>query len=482
MRPNKLVELGVPRELVSNALQLVQAIAKYNRTVEKDERLNINDSIRAVCDNPTELVSESIPYNQQRPEAYNILKSGDAFASALIEERAYVRPDPVPYTTFGAEGIDEGSHEQMRQACSLPNAHSGALMPDAHLGYGLPIGGVLALKGAVCPFAVGVDIACRMKLSILDTHPDTIKTRREHYKVSLEQGTAFGMGARHDKPQDHDIMDDSRWYDLGITRNKRDKAHEQLGSSGSGNHFVEYGIVTLEKDNGLGLEPGKYVALMSHSGSRNPGHSVCGEYSKIAQSRLPNRFKDLGRLAWLDMDSEAGQEYWLAMNLMGDYASANHDVIHRLVTKKFGANIIGGIENHHNFAWKEVHDGEEVYVHRKGATPAGKGVLGVIPGSMEHPAYLVRGKGNADSLNSASHGAGRAMSRKKGKEKYSKGAVQGNLLKKGISVLGMGADESPGCYKNIDEVMARQKDLVEVIGKFLPKIVKMDGSGSKAED
>ena len=123
----------------------------------------------------------------------------------------------------------------------------------------------------------------------------------------------------------------------------------------------------------MGLDAGDYVALLSHSGSRGAGAAVCSTYSSIAQAKLPHAYGDLGRLAWLDLDSQAGQEYWAAMNLMGDYAAANHDIIHRLVSKLLGAHIIGGVENHHNFAWKEAHGGREVVVHRKGATPAGKG-------------------------------------------------------------------------------------------------------------
>jgi tRNA-splicing ligase RtcB len=170
------------------------------------------------------------------------------------------------------------------------------------------------------------------------------------------------------------------------------------------------------------------------------------------------------------------------MNLMGDYAAANHDVIHRLVSKLLGAHIIAGVENHHNFAWKETHGGREVIVHRKGATPAGEGVLGVIPGSMATPAYIVRGKGNAASLLSASHGAGRRMSRTKAKEKYTWNAVRNDLAKRGIDVLSAGADEVPGVYKDIESVMREQSDLVEPIARFDPRIVKMCGDDSQAED
>jgi tRNA-splicing ligase RtcB len=170
------------------------------------------------------------------------------------------------------------------------------------------------------------------------------------------------------------------------------------------------------------------------------------------------------------------------MNLMGDYAAANHAVIHRNVVRLLGTEVIAGVENHHNFAWLERHGGEEVYVHRKGATPAGKGVLGVIPGSMGDPGFVVRGRGNRESLSSASHGAGRCMSRKAAKDKYNFRAVQKDLEARGIRVLSAGADEVPGVYKRIETVMAEQQDLVEIVARFDPKIVKMCGDGSAAED
>jgi tRNA-splicing ligase RtcB len=170
------------------------------------------------------------------------------------------------------------------------------------------------------------------------------------------------------------------------------------------------------------------------------------------------------------------------MELMGEFAAANHDVIHRLVSKLLGARIIAGVENHHNFAWKEMHQGRELIVHRKGATPAGAGVLGVIPGSMATPGFVVRGRGNAESLHSASHGAGRCMSRKAARDKYRWNAVRSDLAQRGIRVLSAGADESPGVYKDIHRVMSAQSDLVEIVAQFDPKIVKMCEDGSPAED
>ena len=178
-------------------------------------------------------------------------------------------------------------------------------------------------------------------------------------------------------------------------------------------------------------------------------------------------------------DSEAGQEYWAAMNLMGRYAAANHAVIHRSLARALRARVIAGVENHHNFAWKEVHGGRELIVHRKGATPAGAGVMGVIPGSMASPGYVVRGKGSAPSLESAAHGAGRVMSRTQAKKSFRWSPVKKLLAERGVTLLSAGLDEVPGVYKDIETVMAAQADLVEVVARFDPKIVKMAPAGER---
>lgn len=487
MNNRQLEKLGIPQDCLNTALQTVQLIAKYNRTVPKEQRVDVKDAIALCAEQPDVVINEggadgTLGHVKFRAMYGGVSKELSALADAIIKDGEFVRPDPITYKTWGAEGIDQGSHEQMKQACSLPNAVGAALMPDAHVGYGLPIGGVLALENAVCPYAVGVDIACRMKLSIYDLRADDLTKRRSLFRDALERGTVFGVGGAHEKPQDHAVMDQD-WNITRITRERKSTAWKQLGTSGSGNHFVEFGVLTFTEDaNDLGVKAGEYIGLLSHSGSRGAGSAVCQVYSGIAQGNLPRKYADLGRLAWLDMDTEEGQEYWLAMNLMGDYAAANHDVIHRLVSKLLGEKPIAGVENHHNFAWKEVHNGKEVYVHRKGATPAGAGVLGVIPGSMADPAYVVRGKGNADSLCSASHGAGRAMSRMKAKEIFNWNATKNNLAARGIEVLSAGADEVPGVYKNIDDVMACQTDLVDKVAKFQPILVKMCGDNSKAED
>lgn len=462
MNSRQLKNLGVPEHCIEEALGAILKATKAG-TLRGG---NIKQQFKEVLAAPDDFTEDAV--------------FGD-FAKELVTERDFTPAEPVTYRTWGAE-IDDATHAQMREACKVPGAVGAALMPDAHIGYGLPIGGVLAVENAVIPYAVGVDIACRMKLSVLDMPIETMEQNFPAYKNALERGTRFGVGEEYARPQHHEVMDQD-WSVTRITRERKDRAWKQLGTSGSGNHFAEFGLLTLAvRDDELNLDAGEYVALLSHSGSRGTGSAVCSTYSDLARAKMPKRYADLGRLAWLSMEDEAGQEYWAAMNLMGDYAAANHAVIHRLVSELLGAEIIAGVENHHNFAWKETHGGKEVIVHRKGATPAALGELGVIPGSMADPAFIVRGKGHPESFTSASHGAGRRMSRTKAKEIYKFRAVQQDLEKKGIKILSAGSDEVPGVYKNIESVMQEQADLVDIVARFDPKIVKMCGDNSRAED
>jgi tRNA-splicing ligase RtcB len=311
-----------------------------------------------------------------------------------------------------------------------------------------------------------------------------LEQKQDRLTRAIESETRFGIGANFKQRRAHNVLD-ADWSVSPITKQNKDKAWSQLGTSGSGNHFVEFGLFTAHsKINGL--EAGSYVALLSHNGSRGTGASVCDHYSKLAVSQMPDLPSELKRLAWLSLDSQEGQEYWNAMELMGQYAAANHACIHHHVAEHLGAQVLLDLENHHNFAWKERHViggvEREVIVHRKGATPAGAGVLGIIPGSMATPGFVVSGKGNAESLNSASHGAGRAMSRKAANEKFNWKDVNRFLKQQGVTLISAGLDEVPMAYKNIRDVMAAQKDLVTVLGEFMPKLVKMAPSGERPED
>ncbi len=394
------------------------------------------------------------------------------------------RRDDAPYRIWGRD-LEPDAIQQLKNACKLPVAVSGALMPDAHVGYGLPIGGVLATHEAVVPYAVGVDIACRMKLTVLDLPLRALVDDQPRLTRTLERETRFGIGATFRSPRQHEVMD-ANWRITKLTAKLKDRAWSQLGTSGSGNHFVEFGRLTVLEES-VGLPRGEYTALLSHSGSRGSGAQVAQHYSRLARELHPELPKDLSHLAWLDLATEAGQEYWAAMELMGRYAAANHAVIHAHVTRALGVDVRLEIENHHNFAWRERHrlpDGAEaeVIVHRKGATPAGAGVLGVIPGSMGTPGYVVRGRGVAASLNSASHGAGRRMSRTKAKASFTWAAAQSFLRDHGVTLISAGLDEVPMAYKDIDEVMAAQRDLVEPLARFDPRLVKMAPSGEPPED
>jgi tRNA-splicing ligase RtcB len=405
------------------------------------------------------------------------------FAQALLRNQRNIRETPAPWRQWG-DNLDPEAVNQLARACQLPVSVAGALMPDAHVGYGLPIGGVLATENAVIPYAVGVDIACRMKMTVLDLPTRELDRQRDKLAEAIAKETRFGVGATFQERRDHEVME-ADWSVCNVTKQNRDRAWSQLGTSGSGNHFVEFGVFTLEHpfEN---LAPGEYVALLSHSGSRGTGAAVCDFYSKLAMSQHPGLAREHKHLAWLSLDSPEGQEYWAAMELMGRYAAANHSLIHQHIARNLRLHVLLDVENHHNFAWKEKHviNGVEraVVVHRKGATPAGQGVLGIIPGSMASPGFLVRGKGNAASLDSASHGAGRVMSRSKAVETFEWEKVNRLLKERGVRLISAGLDEVPGVYKDIHQVMAAQQDLVDILARFDPRLVKMAPHGERPED
>src|ERR1039458_9104881 len=238
---------------------------------------------------------------------------------------------PIPYRQWGVD-LDANALQQMENACRLPVSVAAALMPDAHVGYGLPIGGVLATDNAVIPYAVGVDIACRVKLTVLDLPLDYLRRHETDLIRAIEAETRFGIGVEFKHRRTHPVMDED-WSASPVTQRFRDKAAAQLGTSGSGNHFVEFGEFTIENKE-LGLEPGTYLALLSHSGSRGTGALVCDHYSRVARQKHKDLPKELSYLAWLDLDSADGQEYWAAMELMGKYASANHFLIHKHIARR----------------------------------------------------------------------------------------------------------------------------------------------------
>lgn len=465
---NDLIALGYKEN------HTLGAALKINSKRHGFTRAEMLAKFKSVLENPTAYTEDTI---------FSVLAESILGQDVVDATLIALNEDPVEYTIYGASGIEAGAKEQMKVAMKLPVTVAGALMPDAHQGYGLPIGGVLATDNAVIPYGVGVDIGCRMALSIFDLPASLLDTDTATLKETILKHTRFGAGNGYLKHErvDHAVLDNKLFAENDLLRSLKDKAWIQLGSSGGGNHFVEFGIVEfVEKDEVLNIEKGLYLGLLTHSGSRGLGATVAAHYTKLAKTlcKLPYQAQNL---AYLDLNTMEGQEYWLAMNLAGDYASACHEVIHDKIKDALGAELLAKIENHHNFAWKETWNDREVVVHRKGATPAAKGVMGIIPGSMATPGFLVRGKGEMAAIQSASHGAGRLMSRTQAIKTLAATELKDMLADRGITLLGAGMDEAPMAYKDIHTVMASQEELVDVVAKFSPKIVRMADDGSRED-
>jgi len=368
-------------ELNALGINDIDILVSFSRVANGLLKNGVMDKLEILA-NLEALIEDPMPY---------ALKKGGKFknlAESIIDMRKegrFIRQERsnfklkeeiAEFPVWGLEHIEVGALAQMRTAIQLPVAVAGALMPDAHQGYGLPIGGVLATTAnTIIPFAVGVDIACRMCLSIFDLPAEAVDTEKDKLKNILVDNTYFGMGCTTKSYFDSSLFDSKTWDETKVIRSLKNKAYAQLGTSGTGNHFVEWGELTVAEGALDGIPAGKYLALLSHSGSRGFGGAIADHYSKIAmtKTKLPNEAK---HLAWLDLDKDEGHEYWIAMNLAGEYASANHHEIHNKIARALNHMPLMRIENHHNFAWKEqLADGTEVMVHRKGATPAGEGVM-----------------------------------------------------------------------------------------------------------
>ncbi|MFT2721814.1 RtcB family protein [Deinococcus sp. A31D244] len=465
MNGKHLVKLGLEKK----AIALAQTAATQRETAGLT-RDDILSELRAVQATPAAYTAGGV----YAPLAAELLAQ-----QAIIDARkgSDLRAQPLPYPTWGADLIDPGAHRQMDVAMRLPVSRAGALMPDAHVGYGLPIGGVLATENAVIPYGVGVDIGCSMMLSILPIQPGALRT--EEATTLLLKHTRFGAGVAFEKRdrQDHEVLHENTWQEQPLLQHLFEKAATQIGTSGSGNHFAEFGTLTLPQSD-LGLDAGQYLALLTHSGSRGFGAQVAGHFTALAERHHPTLAPEAKKLAWLPLDHEDGQAYWQAMNLAGRYALANHHLIHARLARALNVTPLTQISNSHNLAWKQNVNGQELIVHRKGATPAAPGQLGLIPGSMADPGFVIRGLGHEGALQSASHGAGRQLGRKAAIGALAKKNVQAYLTGRGVTLIGGGIDEAPQAYKRIEDVIARQEDLVNVVASFQPRVVRMD-SGSE---
>ncbi|MCP3891706.1 MAG: RtcB family protein [Desulfobulbaceae bacterium] len=379
----------------------------------------------------------------------------------------------LPIKTWAAT-IDENTLNQAKNLANLPFAYKHiAIMPDAHVGYGMPIGGVAAMKGIVIPNAVGVDIGCgvaavQTSLSGLDT--------AQLKKMINEVRKSIPLGFKHHKrPQSDKLMPDGGMVvsekKFPVMSREYQKGRMQLGTLGGGNHFIE-----IQKgDDG-------YIWIMIHSGSRNVGYQVAGHYNQLAKeynSRHGQKVPSQWQLDYLPVSTKNGTNYLREMEYCVHFAEANRREMMRVacaITTDFnpGVTFSEPLDIAHNYAAREHHFGEDVIVHRKGATRATEGAIGIIPGSQGSSSFIVNGRGNLESFSSCSHGAGRKLGRKQAQKKLdlqleiekleSQGILHSIRHKKNL-------DEAAGAYKNIEEVMANQQDLVEIITRLQPLAV-----------
>lgn len=460
IKPKELSKLGYT-DNVARSLA-IELVAKNCKHLSGEE---ISKQLREIKDNPEQYKQDEVWGKLAR------ILSPDKLTVMQYE----LRESPIPYYIYGEDNIDELSKKQMEMAMRLPISIAGVLMPDGCAGYGLPIGGVLATtENVVIPYAVGKDIGCRMSLTIFDAGADYLELYHDRAVEALVDNTAFGLDGVLPFKQYHPVFDKSEFREISILKKLREKAVRQLGSSGKGNHFVDICEVELTSNNALGLSDGNYLAILSHSGSRGLGAAIADYYTAVAKETC-RLTRQAGPFAWLSLNSEAGQEYWECMEIAGEYSSVNHECIHYNVTKALRLKPLANISNHHNFAWKDtLPDGRTVIIHRKGATPAHLGELGIIPGSMAAPGYIISGKGCVDSLYSASHGAGRQMSRLDARNSISRYALKKYLEEKNVTLIGGTTEEAPQAYKDINKVIESQKELVNIEGIIIPRIVRMN--------
>lgn len=370
---------------------------------------------------------------------------------------------------------------QMKKAMQY-DATFGALMADHHIGYSVPVGGVIAYESRICVNGVGFDIACGNKAVRLDCDAEEVRKNIYRTMNEVQKHISFGVGRTNDEKVDHALFDEDIWKEIPILASLKDKAYAQLGTMGSGNHYVD--IFTDELDR---------VWVGCHFGSRGLGHSIATHFIKQGGGKdgvhaEPVLFGD---------DTDLGREYIRCMEIAGRYAYAGRDWVCERVAKILRGNIVDEVHNHHNFAWREKHFDKDLWVVRKGATPCFPGQKGFVGGSMGEISVILRGRDEkieqsgssllSLSLCSTIHGAGRSMGRTQAKGKrdkrgntikeglVSKEAMREWIEREGVELRGGDVDESPHCYKRIDDVLRHHAETTEILHVLKPIGVCMAG-------
>ncbi len=375
---------------------------------------------------------------------------------------------------------DAQTLEQFELCLTL--ATRGALMADGHVGYIMPIGGVMAYKDKVSPVGVGFDIGCGNMAVKLDIQAKELDINKA--LDMIQKNISFGIGRVNDVEVDHELFEAEEWKAYpgkDLQKRLNDLARKQLGTVGSGNHFVD---IFADEDG--------FVWIGVHFGSRGLGHKTASGFINLAQHKKWDE-PVVEDYVLFDLTTELGDRYFQAMSLAGRYAYAGREWVCRTIAKELGAKILEEVHNHHNFAWKEVHDGEELVVVRKGSTPAHPGQVSFIGGSMGDDSYIVVGLDTPESkstLYSTVHGAGRVMSRTQaaGKFKIKQGrkvrVSEGNISEKmmidwlndkGVILRGGGLDEAPHVYRRLSDVLEHHNKTIKVLHTLTPLGVVMAG-------
>jgi tRNA-splicing ligase RtcB len=379
---------------------------------------------------------------------------------------------------------DEATIKQIQNCATDEYAQHAVLCADGHKGWNMPIGGVVAYENHISPAGVGFDIACGNKAVQLNVTYDQIKDDLAKIADEIFASLSFGVGRVNNERVEHDVFNDAAWRNVDFLRKTQSLmplAREQLGTIGSGNHYVD--VFKDEKD---------CVWVGVHFGSRGLGHKIATEFITQAGANPNGNMDDPPCL--LDVNTPLGEDYIQAMNLAGRYAYAGRDWVCQKVASILGTQIVEEIHNHHNYAWRENHFGKDVWVVRKGATPAAPGQKGFVGGSMGENSVILEGVDTEESakmLYSTVHGAGRVMSRTQaaGKSRWVNGEkirvseglvnmdnVLKNLSENGVILRGGGADEAPEVYKRLPEVLAHHGNTIKVVHQLNPLIVCMAGS------
>jgi tRNA-splicing ligase RtcB (3'-phosphate/5'-hydroxy nucleic acid ligase) len=393
-------------------------------------------------------------------ETEAVMRSLAAGGIAAAQPERYCN---APLKVFGRH--DDATLAQMRNCMAVGNVVGGVICADGHLGYAQPVGGVIAYEKQISISGVGFDIACGNMAVRLDTPFAAVADKIGPIINDVVRAVSFGIGRVNEQRVEHELFDDVEAWTASDMVSYRQKANAQLGTVGSGNHYVD-----------LMCDEDGFVWIGVHFGSRGLGHSSATRFLKAAGGKDGMNVPP----AVIDEDSELGRRYIAAMELAGRYAYAGREWVIERVRRIVGGTVTESVHNHHNYAWRERHGGRDLWVVRKGATPAFPGQRGFVGGSMGDDAVIVEGIDSDEaraSLYSTVHGAGRLFGRKEAKRRFGRDEMDAWLRRRGVVLIGADLDESPMAYRRLPEVLAEHSGTVKVLHTLRPFAVAMAGSG-----